>query len=994
MGENGQMSRTATVAGFIGREDELSRLAALRTEAAGGAPTAVLVGGDAGVGKTRLVGELVAAARGDGFLTLFGQCMYLGGETMPYAPVIEMLRNLAIAGREDAAPLITTAETELLRLVPQLDPGRAVPDGDPQPIRLFEQMLALVRRLSQDRPVLLIVEDLHWADESTRALLAFLLRHLRVGRLMMVGTYRSDELHRRHPLRRWLSELDRGVRPDWLDLRPFTAPELRRLLVAISGQQVAPETAKRIHDQSGGNAFYAELLFAHVYGRHEATSLEEAVRGRLTDLTDESWSLLCRAAAFRRIEPTMLAAISRRSEEEVDAALRHLVDRGVLVTVAGDVRFSHEMVREVLYDSLLPGERVRVHRQIAEELESSAGSVGAVAAELAHHWCACGVAEKALQASVLAIGEAMRLSAVAEACIHCERAFELWEQVADPEEVTGTLRRDLVLSYADAAFLNGTPQQAIALLRTELAGTQPGDPALAPLYERLVSCARIAQDPEALAVAEEAADRTDGVEPTVRARLLRVTAGVALLTGRFDRFEQVTAEGLAAAREAGDDACELAIMIDRGYALGIQGRSEGLRLLAELVERLATTGERDAWYRTLTSFSFCTCIAGRPEETLERCGEGLSQFGQSASVRAEFKAYRMGALRWLGRWDELVAEADSVAFDLEVLGWSDLLGAALAPVLVERGEFERARPMLTAAWEKVRRTPLHALAVPSTAVAAAMAAVYDSRHSDAFPFITRAVDLVAGSWSVRLPELVAVGARAAADHAQDARMRHEEDNSGEAMAYASTVLAYLAPALADERVDIGHCREQMRAWSEQAHAELDRAHGLVKPESWLRLASLWPGLHRPEQAAYCHYRAAESLLRATPCDRQQAGAALASAYEIAYKLGARPLLRDVETLATRSRTALLTAPDSPRAKPMAVDAPFGLTSREREVLGLVARGHTNRHIGEELVISAKTVSTHVSRILNKMDVDSRSEAARTYHRLGMGSIGEAPKGPE
>jgi predicted ATPase len=376
------MSRVAVLANFVGRADELSRIAALRAEAVAGVPTAVLVGGDAGVGKTRLIGEIIAEADADGFLVLLGHCVYLGGETMPYAPIVEILREFAIARRSERGSVITPTETELLRLAPLLDPQKAVPDGDPNPIRLFEQMLALVRRLAEEQPVLLVVEDLHWADDSTRALLGFLLRHLRASRVIVVGTYRSDELHRRHPLRRWLSELERGVHPGRLELRPFGRPELRRLLEGLSGSPVAPETVMWIYDRSGGNAFYAEHLFAQTFGHGEATSLEEAVRGRLIDLTDEAWSLLSRAAAFRRIEPALLAAVSHRPEDDVDAELRRLVDRGVLVTIGNELRFGHELVREVLYDSMLPGERVRIHRQIAEALEQT-GHVDAAAGDLA-----------------------------------------------------------------------------------------------------------------------------------------------------------------------------------------------------------------------------------------------------------------------------------------------------------------------------------------------------------------------------------------------------------------------------------------------------------------------------------------------------------------------------------------------------------------------------------------------------------------------------------
>lgn len=976
------MTRAGVDRQFVGRADELKRLSALRAGAAAGAPTAVLIGGDAGVGKTSLVGKIIADARAEGFCVLLGQCVYLGGETMPYAPIVEILRELAATGPGAAPPLTIQGEMELLRLAPDLDPDRPAPDGDPNPLRLFEQVLALVRRLAAEGPMLLVFEDLHWADDSTRALLAFLLRQMSTGPVMSVGTYRSDELHRRHPLRRWLSELDRGVRPERIELQPFDRPELRRMLENVAGHPVAPDAVTRIHMLSGGNAFYAEHLLAQTYGNAEATSLDEAVRGRLTDLSDETWSLLLRAASFRRIDPTLLAEVTRRSEDEADTALRHLIDRGVLVKAGNELRFGHELVREVLYDSLLPGERVRIHRQIAEALDRMTDPA-ASAGELAHHWSAAGIPERALPASVRAIHEAMRLSAVAEACTHCERALELWEQVGDPERVTNITRRDLLYAYADATYLNGTPLAAIQLIREELARIRPGHPALVPLYERLVMCARAAQDAEALAVAERAAEHIgEFAEASVRARLFKVTANAALVVGRLDFVEKVTDAGLAAAREACDDITELAISIARGYALGLQGRAEGLDTLAGLVEHARRTGDRDGWHRALTDYAFCLCVAGCPEETLVLCDEGFRQFGQSTSLRAEFRTYRMGALRWLGRWDELVTEADGLAFDLEMLGWEDLLGAALAPVLVERGDLLSAQPMLDAAWGKIRRTPLHALAVPSTVTAAAMAAIYTGRPADAYEFIERGL---ATCWSVRVPELVAVGVRAAAEHVASARLAHDELATAGGFDRGNSMLRHLDSVAGDARVDIPHCRRVMAAWARQARAELQRAHQQAEPHVWTALARDWPGLYRPEQGAYCHYRAAEAHLRARPSDRRAATAALAAARDAAARLGARPLLHAIGTLATQSR---LGAPAE--TVPEGNADQFGLTDREHDVLTLVAKGYTNQQIGRALFISGKTVSTHVSHILVKLGVGSRGAAAEAFHRLG---FNDGPAGP-
>jgi DNA-binding CsgD family transcriptional regulator len=940
-----------------------------------------MIGGDAGVGKTRLVGELIDAARADGFSVLLGQCVYLGGETMPYAPVIDILRELAIVRRASGRPVIAPTESELLRLAPILDPDLPVPEVSPNPTRLFEQMLALLRRLAEEQPTLIIVEDVHWADGSTRALLAFLLQHLRASRAMVVGTYRSDELTRRDPLWRWLSELERGIHPERLELRPFDRPELRKLLEALAGSAVAPDVVQRIHARSGGNAFFAEHLFASTHGG-DVRTLEEAVRARLTDLSDDSYSVLSLAAAFRRLDPAMLTVISKRSADQVDQALRELVDVGLLVMVDDELRFSHELVREVLDASLLPGRRVQIHQQIAQALED-ADQFTAAAGELAYHWSAAGVLAKALPAAVGAIDEAMQLSAIEEACAQCEKALELWEQVDQPEQAAGVTRRQLLFSYADAAYLQGKPQKAIALLREELGRIEPGDPALPALYERLVRCARAAQDADALAVAERAADHIgEYAEPAVRAQLFKVTANAALVTGRLKFVEETTEKGLRAAREAGDRIAELAISIIRGYVLGIQGHFEGIEALARLVSEAQKTSERDAWYRALTSYAFCMCVAGRPEETIVLCDQGIQEFGQSASLRAEFRTYRMGALRWLGRWDELVDDADRLAFDLELLGWTDLEGAALAPVLVERGDFDRALPMVEAAWEKILRTSLHALAVPSTAAAAAMTAIYTGHPENAHGYLISTLDSIAGQWPLRVPELVAVGVRAAADHAVRARAARDERTESKALDQIGRLFVYLPPALADERIDMAHCQATMGAWSTQAQAERDRAAGHSDPADWTSLASDWPGLHRPEQAAYCHYRAAAVQLT-RPSDHNAGRASLLAARRMATELGAVPLLRQIEALAVQ-RLLVVNEDQVTAAAELTALQHFGLTTREAEVLALIAEHRTNKEIAVDLHISAKTVDRHLGNIFGKLQVNNRGEAAQVYRRLTAG----------
>ena len=244
------MARRLSSPDFVGRSDELRTLLATADLAAPGAASIVLVGGEAGIGKSRLVSEVAARLRDDGWLDLEGGSVALGDEGLPFGPIVEAMR--ALARTVDPATIADAAGpslAELSRLVPELStagrgetpsPGAA----DWVQIRVFEGILRLLGRLGAARPVLLVVEDLHWADRSTRDLLAYLARNGRDERLLIVGTFRTDELHRRHPLTAWLAEAERLPRVDRLDLARFDRPEFVALLTGIAGQ-VPPASARR-----------------------------------------------------------------------------------------------------------------------------------------------------------------------------------------------------------------------------------------------------------------------------------------------------------------------------------------------------------------------------------------------------------------------------------------------------------------------------------------------------------------------------------------------------------------------------------------------------------------------------------------------------------------------------------------------------------------------------------------------------------------------------
>ena len=346
---------------LIGRSAELAELEAALADAAHGRPSLAFVAGESGVGKTRLLAELMRRAREEGTLVLAGECIDFGDEgDLPYLPLVAALRPLARSG--DAA--LTAAMREA---VAPLLPGSGAPRTDPQPADeeggqagLFEGLLSLLDALGQERPVLLVIEDLHWADRSTRAALAFLARSLTGERVLVVASYRPDELLRSHPLRPLLAELERAPRARRVPLGPLTRDELGEQLTDILGTAPAADLLERLWTRSGGNPLFGEeLLAAGLDGRGAAPdTLRDALMLRVERLSESTRGALSLIAVGQRLDHQLLAETSGLEPGALRDALREAIDGHVVVVDEdGAYRFRHALLREVMEDDLLPGER-------------------------------------------------------------------------------------------------------------------------------------------------------------------------------------------------------------------------------------------------------------------------------------------------------------------------------------------------------------------------------------------------------------------------------------------------------------------------------------------------------------------------------------------------------------------------------------------------------------------------------------------------------------
>ena len=351
---------------------------------------------------------------------------------------------------------------------------------------MFEALLALIERLGRVQPVVLVLEDLHWADQSTRDFLTFLVRSARDEPFSLVVTYRSDELHRRHPLRPLLAELERTPGVDRLGLARFSRDELVAQISAILDAPAPDELADRLFERSEGNPLYTEeLLAASSDGSYELPeTLRDLLVARVERLPETAQEVVRVVSVEHPMRHQLLAALSELDEADLLQGLREAVAHQVLVAGSGETyAFRHALVGEAVYGDLLPGERSALHARLAATVDARRELMGdmpaaGVAGVLACHWNAAHDVPRALGASVAAGLASKRVLAFSEAKRHFERALELWDRVPDAEERAGCDRVDVLRHAALAAAYAGEAARSLALARSAIArGGRRGRPA-------------------------------------------------------------------------------------------------------------------------------------------------------------------------------------------------------------------------------------------------------------------------------------------------------------------------------------------------------------------------------------------------------------------------------------------------------------------------------------------------------------------------------------
>lgn len=983
---------------FVGRRAELAALLEAAERVAGGEPNFVLVGGEAGVGKSRLVAEAAARPELAGFRLLRGQCVELGAEALAFAPLVDALRTLArTTGAAELDGFLGPARGELARLLPDFAPRSwtAAPSLPAGLAQLLELVLGVIDRVSAATPLLLVIEDLHWGDRSTLDLVAFLVRSLHGARVLLVLTYRSDELPRRHPLRSLLSGWGQVRSMRRVELRGFDHDEVAEQVGAILGVPPDRQFVGQLLDRSEGNPFLVEEILAAVRAGGDSNELPASLRDVLLarfDLLSPPARQLLRAvsAAGHQVPDRLLAAVAGLDERALLSLVREGVEHHVLVVEESGTgyAFRHALARSAVYDDMLPGERMALHAAFADAISSDPGLIGAAAtvpAALALHWYAALDLPRALGASVEA-GRRAATYAPAEAQRHFEQALEIWTRVADAEQLAGLDQVEVIRLAAEAAFQAGAVIRALSLLDQALSALQPtADPVRrARLLERRGRALRgLGRDAEAIAALRQALallaeDHTTAAYAVVLTSLASALMHVADFAAARETAQR--AVSAARARSAGEQEADALITLGTARAYAGDGAG-GLSALRAGLSRAVDLDVAETALRGHVNISDVLEMLGWHEEAAEAARIGMA-LARRAGFTRTMGAYLAGnlveSLIRLGRW----AQAESVAVDTLDGGLEGVFASTLIQMRGElaagAGRYDDATEFVRQAGQLVAETAddqvLQPLAYIDAEVSRARGDLTAARE-----IVTSAVGSEATGAGRYAWPLVWLGMRTEADLATSARDRRQS----------------VSPVVMTRAAELGRLAAALPALTPSAHAynatvaaEQVRVADGPAAATWSTAALAWRRAREPHLLAYALLRFATAAL--ADGDRDTPARAVREAAGIARELGAVPLAEEAAALARRARIDIDIHPggnvteDRPFAlQPIDELARFGLTEREREVLALIAAGRSNAQIGAELFISPKTASVHVSRILAKLGVTGRGEAAALAHRLGL-----------
>ena len=1010
---------------FVGRTAELARLAEV---VAGGRERArlVVVAGDGGIGKTRFVSQFLARSDPTERRILAGGCIALSGGGLPYAPLVEALRTFVNdTDPGDVERLIGSARSDLARLVPDLDPGAALPvesdrAGRTDQGRLFERVFGMLARMSVERPTVLAIEDVQWADDATRDLLMYLGRNLGTEPVTLIFTLRTDDpgATRVQP---WVSELVHHMRGERIDLEPLTQAEARVLADELAGPDAAPSAVASVARRSGGNPLFVEELAALSAGASEdrgpgrrasevagdlSPTLQETIGARMRDLPEGAMHVVrALAIAGREVDERLLGEVTRMSDPILRKSIRSAVDARVVVIdrAAGRLSLRHVLLAEVVLAGLLAGERRELHHDLASALTALPAlgdpNPASATAELAHHWWAAERPVAAFTAALAAADAARTVFAHGEAFQHLRRALDIFDRVPAAVRTPPIDRMGLILAAEEAADLAGETSEAEALIREGLAAADvDSEPTVAGiLHSRLAYHRWLAgHADDALREHRLAVDLVPPEPPSVaRARVLRGLGGALMGDGHYRESIAVCEAAIVAARAA--DA-----PVEEGRALDMLGMDRvGIGDIAGGIEALeaACTIARihdpiNGLIAGLHNLAFHLFLADRLDDALAAALEGVEIAHRSGVDRrygGNLRAVAADVLLRLGRTTEAAALMEEArALDRAGHGTLYVLIDRIR-VDVARGQLESAGAIATEADRQATDdVDFDLLAYLRTAEAER--AAWTGEHAAGLAAVDEGLRALEGRDDLFLTApLIAVGLRLTADRNEAAR------RLGRGTPVAGEGVTAAADRIAGRLAHYARIREEapetltdgLTATIAWAEAERARTNGRSDALTWRLVATGWDRLTRPVDAAYARWRAAEAALNARH-DSEGAGADLRAALGSAGPNGHLPLVVAIRTLAARARIdldgALSGGAGATPGDSVGSGDPLGglgLSAREADVLALVAAGRTNAEIGQALSIAPKTAAGHVRRVMARLGVASRVEAAAAAAQRGL-----------
>ncbi|MGN6130912.1 MAG: ATP-binding protein, partial [Nocardioidaceae bacterium] len=693
---------------ILGRDRELAVLADHLDLDAHSRPRSVLLAGDAGVGKTRVLAELVTRAADRGWRAVVGHCLDFGDSALPYLPFTEIFGRLDLAEPDEVSRLVA-AHPALAHLQPGRRRISAASGAQVETLDradVFDALHAALEELAVAGPLLVVIEDAHWADRSTRDLLSFLFARSFTGPVAVVVSYRSDDLHRRHPLRAAVAEWGRLPGVQRVQLGPLEDRDVRRLVRALHRGPLQESDVAAIISRAEGNAFFAEELVGAAEHDTLPVDLADLLLVRLDRLGDGARDAVRAASCSgRRVSHPLLAAVLGEGPDSLDRALREAVEQNVLVRVGEDgYAFRHALLAEAVYDDLLPGERVRLHAAYVRALCNRQAE--GTAAELARHARAAHDVRTALRASIEAGDDAMAVGGPDEAAGHYKTALDLLgehDASADVDVVSLTARA------AEAVVLSGHPTRARKLVAAQLSRTPADAPAVdrARLLVALANAALLADEPERGFEASSEALALLPDEPTaLRARLLGLHARGFTELGRDADGARTATEALAIAQKldlsslvadanttlagieqrAGDaDTAKRALeqVVAQARRDGdVQAEIRGLHILGGLHHERAQLAEAHAAFHAAVTCAAQAGIPWVPHAVDARVMEGVT-------------AYQRGA------WDDALTVTDTTGQQPPPVAEGVLL-AVRSSVLAGRGDDSAPAVLdqLLALWER------------------------------------------------------------------------------------------------------------------------------------------------------------------------------------------------------------------------------------------------------------------------------------------------------